>query len=69
MEQADRLMTDTYHRCTMEWYNKRLDILEEEIMNVMKIDGWQAWELLHGLIGERENTKYKLKDIHKILYG
>jgi hypothetical protein len=68
-ERADRMMTDKYHRCSLEWHNNRLDTLEEEIINVMKIKGWQSWELLHYLIGERENTKCKLKDIHKMLYG
>lgn len=68
-ERANRLMQDTYHRCSIEWYNKRLDQLEEEIMSVMSIDGWQSWELSHGLINERENTKLKLKELHRILYG
>ena len=68
-ERADRLLQDNHHRCTMQWYNKRLDVLEEEIINVMKIDSWQAFELLHGLIGERENTRERLKELHRILYG
>jgi hypothetical protein len=68
-ERADRILQDRFHRCSIEWYNKRLDNLEEEIINVMKIKGWDAWELVHGLIGERENTKYRLKELHKTLYG
>jgi hypothetical protein len=68
-ERANRLLQDRFHRCSLEYYNSRLNLLEEEIINVMKIDSWQACELVHCLIGERENTKYKLKDIHKKLYG
>ena len=48
MERADHILRDVFHRCSMEWYNNRLNELEEEIVNVMAIKGWQSWELLHG---------------------
>ena len=63
------VLQDEFQRCQLSWYNKRLDMLEEEIINVMRIDSWQACELTHCLIGERENTKDMLKELHKKLYG
>jgi hypothetical protein len=68
-ERANKLLQDRFHRCSLEYYNRRLDDIEEEIINVMRIDSWQASELVHCLVGERENTKELLKDLHFKLYG
>jgi hypothetical protein len=49
--------------------NNRVDEIENSIMNLMRLNSDKTFEILHCLIGERENIKYKLKELHKELYG
>jgi hypothetical protein len=68
-EDRDVSELDKYHLCArLKRLNLELDIVEENIMNMMRKQGPTA-EFVHGLIGERENIKYKLKETHHKLYG
>lgn len=55
-------------RTKLTQLNNRLDTLEESIMNLMRLNSTRTFEVLHYLIGERENTKYKCKELHDELY-
>jgi len=65
---ADRLLRMVHLRSKMTKLNSRLDVVEEELIRHMRLELPNA-EMIHCLIGERENMKYKLKDIHSTLYG
>jgi hypothetical protein len=65
---ADRQLREDHHRKTIGWLNCKLDSTELAIMAAMRV-GSQDLELIHSLINERENLKYKCKDTHKKLYG
>ena len=53
----------------MSCLNGRLDEVEQSIINLMKLKNPRAFEVVHCLIGERENIICELKETHKELYG
>lgn len=54
-------------RSRMSFLNNRLNLVEEATMSIMRLD--VNSECLNNLIGERENIKAELKEIHTGLYG
>ena len=68
-DRADRVLRRMHLRNKMTRLNAYLDRTELAIMDMMRIKDTPTFEELHSLIGERENTKYKLKELHKKLYG
>ena len=56
-------------RTKLTYSNRKLDEVEESIINLMRLDNSKTFEIVHCLIGERENIKGRLKDIHKELYA
>ena len=58
---ADRLLRETHRQHTMRKLEKRLDIVEREIMKYARIDSWTAAKFAASLIGEREVVIAKLK--------
>lgn len=60
---------EKYHlRSKMTRLNKSLDLTEEEIIRQMRQCGPNC-EFVECLIGERENIKSKLNEIHRQLYS
>ena len=53
----------------LTYLNHNLNEVEESIINLMRLNSPKTFEIVHGLIGERENIKGRLKDIHKELYA
>ena len=68
-DRADRVLRRMHLRNKMTRLNAYLDRTELAIMDMMRIKDTPTFEELHSLIGERENTKYKLKELHKKIYG
>jgi hypothetical protein len=62
-----REMRCMHLRSKMTRFNEDLDIVESEIIRHMRL-GLPTAEMIHCLIGERENIKYKLKELHKKVY-
>jgi hypothetical protein len=59
---------DKFHlRSEMNKFNKDLGTIEEEIIRQMRQCGPNC-EFVECLIGERENIKYRLGEIHRQLY-
>ena len=72
MGKESRELRNMHLRSKMARLNDHLDNTEQSIMDMMRLKNCPpelSAEAIHCLIGERENTKHKLKDLHKKLYG
>jgi hypothetical protein len=68
-DKGSKVLKQMHNRSRLTKLNQHLDDTEVAIMDMMRLGNESTFESVHALIGERENTKYKLKDLHKKIYG